>query len=120
MEQNAEFTKVKSFLEDVLALHGVSKNMALLLFEMTPYLNQQDEIIVNAYLKKELAAKTNMSKGTIDNTITKLHDVGLLVRLDRGTYTFHPVLFEMKKLLNNEKAKMSITYTGQNRKIESD
>lgn len=120
MEQNAEFIKVKPFLEDILALHGVSKNTALLLFELIPYLNQKEEIIVNSYLKKDLAAKTDLSKGTIDNTITKLHDVGLLLRLGRGTYTFHPVLYEMKKLLKDEKAKLSITYKGQSRKIESD
>jgi DNA-binding transcriptional ArsR family regulator len=120
MKQNAEFLKVKTFLEDVLTLHGVSKSIALLLFEMTPYLNLQDQIIVNSFLKKELATKTRMSKGTIDNTLTKLNEVGLLVRLDRGTYVFHPVLYEVRKLLQNDTAKMKITYTPQTRSIETE
>lgn len=120
IEHNADFEKVQLFLEDLLILHGVSKNMALLLFEMIPYLNPQNHIIVNAYLKKELAMKTGMSKGTIDNTITKLNEVGLFDRLDRGTYAFHPVLHETKKLLNNNTAKMEISYTKQNRIIETD
>lgn len=119
MEQS-EFLKVKAFLEDVLILHGISKTTALLLFEMMPYLNPDDHLIVNAYLKKELATKTKMSKGTIDNTLTKLNEVGLLIRLDRGTYSLHPVLYEVKKLLKNGTAKMKITYTEQKRNIKTE
>lgn len=120
MDQNAGFLKVKAFLEDVLILHGISKNMALLLYEMIPYLNHDEQLIVNAYLKKELATKTKMSKGTIDNTLTKLNEVGLLIRLDRGTYAFHPVLYEVEKLLKNNTAKMKITYTAEKRDIKPD
>lgn len=120
IESNPDFEKVRSFLEDLLILHSVSKNMAFLLFEMIPYLNPRDNIIVNAYLKKELAMKTGMSKGTIDNAITKLNEVGLFERLDRGTYAFHPVLHEVKKLLNDDTAKVKISYTQKNRVIETD
>lgn len=120
MEQIAEFMKVRPFLEDVLILHGVSKNMAQLLFEILPYINLQEKIILNAYLKKDLATKTQMSKGTIDNSLTKLNEVGLLIRLDRGTYAIHPVLNEAYKLLKNESANMKITYKDQRRIFETE
>ena len=120
MESKAEFIKVQSFLEDILSLHGLRKNLAPIVFEMFPYLNQQNKIIVNAYMKKDLAVKTETSKGTIDNAISKLNEVGLLARIDRGTYTFHPVLFKIKHLLNNEPARMTITYTQKNRTFDTE
>lgn len=120
MRGTAEFKKVQSFLEDVLVLHGVSKNMSQLLFELFPYINPEGHIIVNAFLKKELALKTKMSKGTIDNTLSKLNEVGLLIRLDRGTYALHQVIHESMKLLKDETATMKISYTEQKRKIETD
>ena len=119
MQGNAEFKKVQPFLEDVLVLHGVSKNMSQLLFELFPYINPEGHIIINAFLKKEIAQKTKMSKGTIDNTLSKLNEVGLLIRLDRGTYELHSVIHEAKKLLKDETATMKISYTEQNRKIET-
>lgn len=120
MENNAEFSKVQSFLEDILILHGLRKNIAPIVFEMFPYLNQQNQIIVNAFMKKELAVKTKTSKGTIDNTISKLYEVGLLARIDRGTYTFHPVLFKMNHLIKNKPAKITITYTTKNRTFDTE
>lgn len=119
MQEKAEFKKVQPFLEDVLVLHGVSKNMSQLLFELFPYINPEEHIIINAFLKKELAQKTKMSKGTIDNTLSKLNEVGLLIRLDRGTYELHPVIHESRKLLKDGTATMKITYTQQTRKIET-
>lgn len=120
MREKAEFKKVQLFLEDVLVLHGVSKNMSQLLFELFPYINPEGNIIINAFLKKELALKTKMSRGTIDNTLSKLNEVGLLIRLDRGTYSLHPVISESRKLLKDETATMKITYTEKTRNIETE
>ncbi|MEC1376501.1 replication/maintenance protein RepL [Heyndrickxia oleronia] len=120
MQEKEQFLKVQHFLEDVLVLHGVSKNMSQLLFELFPYINPEGHIIINSFLKKEIAEKTKMSKGTIDNTLSKLNEVGLLIRLDRGTYELHPVIHEAKKLLKNKTATMKISYNEQKRKIETD
>jgi predicted transcriptional regulator of viral defense system len=116
---NKEFNKVRSFLEDILILHGLRRNLAPILFEMIPYLNQQNQIIVNAFMKKELALKAKTSKGTIDNAISKLNEFGLLARIDRGTYTFHPVLLKTKHLLNDEPLNITITYSTKNRVIDT-
>lgn len=120
MEREAEFLKVQSFLEDILILHGLRKNLAPILFEMFPYLNGQNQIIVNAFMKKELAKTAETSKGTIDNAILKMNEVGLLERIDRGTYTLHPILFNINNLLKNESASIRITYTPENRTFETE
>jgi predicted transcriptional regulator len=120
MDRNAEFVKVKQFLEDVLVLHGMPKSMAHLLFELLAFINLQENLIINSFLKNDLASKTKMNKGTIDNSITKLNEVGLLIRLGRGTYALHPVLNEAQKLLKNKTAKMEIIYKEQIRIIETE
>ncbi|WP_033827760.1 hypothetical protein [Bacillus andreraoultii] len=120
MKEGAEFLKVQSFLEDILILHGLRRNLAPILFEMFPYLNGQNQIIVNAFMKKELAKKAETSKGTIDNAILKMNEVGLLARIDRGTYTFHPVLYKINDLLKNESASIRITYTPEDRTFETE
>ncbi|MCF2649687.1 replication/maintenance protein RepL [Niallia circulans] len=117
MEGRSEFPKVQAFLEDLLVLHGMSKGNARLLFEMIPYVNQDNQMIINAFLKKELAEKTGISKGTIDNALTKLTEVGLFTRLDRGAYQIHPVLLEVHKLLQEKTAHVVMTYTAKGRKI---
>lgn len=119
MEGDLDFQKAKPFLEDILVLHGMSKGVARLLYEMIPYVNQENQIIINAFLKKELAEKTRMSKGTIDNTLTKLTEAGLFTRLDRGAYQIHSVLLEVHNLLQEKAVKVVMTYTTKDRNIES-
>jgi predicted transcriptional regulator of viral defense system len=118
MADKREFEKVQRFLEDILALHGLSKNLAILLYELLCYRNKNNEIILNDYLKKEISVKTDFVKGTIDNSLSKLHHVGLLTRLGRGVYVFHPIIYEAMKLINSEKVKIKITYHDHNRTIE--
>jgi len=120
MEKNKDFKKVQSYLEDLLALHSVSKGLAPLLFHLTTYANPQKHIIINSFLKKELAIKTDSSKGTIDNYISKLNEVGLIKRIDRGTYTFHSALLEVDKIVKNNPVKIIISYTADGKEIASE
>ncbi|MEK4303689.1 hypothetical protein [Oceanobacillus sp. FSL K6-0251] len=120
MEKNKDFKKVQLYLEDLLSLHNVSKGLAPLLFHLTTYANPQKHIIVNSFLKKELAMKTNSSKGTIENYISRLNEVGLIKRIDRGTYTFHSVILGVDKIVKNEPIKVTISYMADGRKIHSE
>lgn len=117
MKSGKDFQKVQGFLVDLLLLHGLSKSYAQLLFELIPYFNQQNQITINSFLKKELESKLNTSKGTINNAITKLTEANLLQRIDRGVYTFHPLLFKMLHLLDGKEVELKITYVGNKKKI---
>jgi hypothetical protein len=108
----------KDYLEDVLGLYGMSKNLACLLIELIMYSKEEETLILNGYVKKNIAEKSNMSIGTIDNALSKWNEVGLLERLDRGTYILHPVLREARKLFeSNSKATLKIIYHEKNRVI---
>lgn len=118
MENSPEFEQSKVYLEDLLLLYGVPKNLALFLFELLGYLNKDNQIVINAFIKKELAEKAQISKGTIDNAFTKLKDSGLLERLDRGVYIPHPTLSKVQKLSNGHSVSIKVTYSKNKKEIE--
>lgn len=115
MDSDIDFNKVQVLLEDFLILHGISKNLAPLVFELASFINaHQKHIIINSFLKKELASRTEISKGTIDNSISKLNEVGILQRIDRGTYKPHPLLLNIQNILNGKTVELTITYLCNN------
>lgn len=118
MKAISNFEYAKAYLEDLLLLHNVPKNLAFFLFELLNYVNIEKQIIINSFIKKKLAEKTNLSKGTIDNALTKFNDSGLLIRLDRGVYIPHPVLLELPKLLQGTIISLKVTYSKNKREIE--
>lgn len=120
MKKDKDFIKVRSYLEDLLALHSLSKGLAPLLFLLTTYANPQKHIIINSFLKKELAMMTDSSKGTIDSYISKLNEAGLIKRIDRGTYNLHSVIFEIDKMIKSEPVRIIISYSGKKRRIDSE
>ncbi|MCH1626123.1 replication/maintenance protein RepL [Ferdinandcohnia quinoae] len=118
MKNSTEFEQSKDYLEDLLLLHGVPKNLALLLFELLSYVNKDNQIVINAFIKKELAEKAKISKGTIDNALTKLKDSGLLERLDRGVYIPHSTLLKVPKLIKGNAVSFKVTYSKNKKEIE--
>lgn len=118
MKGSPEFELSKEYLEDLLLLHSVPKNLALLLYELLSYINKDNQIIINAFIKKELAEKAHISKGTIDNALTKLNDSGLLQRLDRGVYIPHSALLKVPKLIKGNSVSIKITYNKNKKEIE--
>ena len=107
-----------TYLEDVLALHGLSKKLAPLLRSLLMNQNSSNPIFLNNYVKKELESLSKLSKGSIDNAIVKFVDVGLLTRLDRGTYEANPILKKLNRLLQDEEVALELTYKKGNRRIE--
>lgn len=118
MKNSTEFEQSKIYLEDLLLLHGVPKTLALFLFELLNYMNKDNHIVVNAFIKKELAEKVQISKGTIDNAFTKLNDSGLLERLDRGVYIPQPTLLIVSKLSKGNSVSIKVTYNKNKKEIE--
>ena len=118
LENSPGFEQSKDYLEDLLLLHGVPKNLALFLFELLSYLNKDNQIVINAFIKKELAEKVQISKGTIDNALTKLNDSGLMERLDRGVYTPHSTLLKVPRLIKGDSVSFKVTYSNNKKKIE--
>lgn len=73
--------KIDAYLEDYLILTDISKNYASLLREFIESKNQDGYILVNSALKRLLSERLDMAIGSIENTITKFVDRGILVEL---------------------------------------
>lgn len=110
--------QVHSFVEDLLVLHGIRKSVAPIVLGMYSYLNQHDQLVLNAFIKTELAEQAQTTKGTIENIIVQLQQAQLLIRLERGTYTLHPVLLKGLNSLEQPALTMKLTYTANGRLIQ--
>lgn len=107
-----------AFLQDVLVLHGLSKNLSKILFLLLiSHPDPNQPLILNGYVKKELASVSQFTVGSIDNALVKFNGVGLLTRLDRGTYQINPLLHEFYRIKKSGEGDLRLTYMGEERKI---
>lgn len=116
--EQSEYAKVALFLEDVLLLHGIRKSVAPIVFGMYAYQNKNEQVVLNAYVKSELAKQAQTTKGTVENAILQLQQVELLTRIERSTYALHPLLVKGMNGLENTGIAIKIAYTSSGRLIE--
>lgn len=110
--------KAYPFLEDLLILHGIRKSVSPMLLGMYSYLNKNEQIVLNAFTKAQLAEQMQTTKGTIENIILQLQQAQLLIRIERGTYTLHPALLKGLSSLEQSELAIKLTYTKNGRLIQ--
>lgn len=74
------------YTRDLLLLKGIQITLAELLVEVLRKANYDNQIILNATIKKELGERLGCSIGTVDNALTRFVNEGLLLRMGRGVY----------------------------------
>ena len=89
----AEPAYIKLYLADILYLNDLQTNQAGLLLALLQKMNYDNQIVLNAALKREIAEKLNISTGTLDNNLSKFCKGKILKRQDRGIYIANPHLF---------------------------
>lgn len=103
-------------LEDYIQIKGLSKGLAPLLTELICLQNKDGAIVVNASLKRNIGSRINATVGSLNNKITQFIEAGILIRIDRGFYTFCDELKELKANYNiNE---MKIVYDNEVKNIK--
>lgn len=119
MKPQRDFNDVKMYLEDLLFLYQVPKNLSFLLYELLEKANQEGNIIVNSFIKEQLVGKVGLSKGTIDNALTKLTESLLLERVGRGVFRSHEVLLKSKELSKGNTLELHVEYQDQIKTIKT-
>lgn len=109
--------KILLFLSDYIQIKGLTKSFVPLLFELISIKNKDNKIIVNASLKRDIGSRINATIGSIDNMITRLVDVGILSRVDRGMYTVNSELKDLS-YKGKDNIQMKITYDDVSKRIE--
>lgn len=112
------FDDVQVYLEDFLFLHDAPKNLSLVIYELLYESRNQSYILINSFIKDEIARRTGLRKGTIDNALTKLTECELLIRKGRGVYEAHEGLLKSRELSQGNSVHVHITYQEKTKTIE--
>lgn len=119
LNEKRNFNDVKMYLEDLLFLYQVPKNLSFLVYELLKKANKEGTIIVNSFIKEQLVEKVGLTKGTIDNALTKLTESLLLERLGRGAYRPHEALLKSRELSEGKSVGLQVDYQDQKKTIKS-
>lgn len=121
---DAEPAFIKLYLADLLYLNDLQTNQAGLLHALLQKMNYDNQIVLNAALKREIAQKLKISVGTLDNNLSKFCKGKILKRQDRGIYIANPHLFgkgTWHEIVQNRNAHidMTINYTESGRSFNA-
>lgn len=92
---------IKLYINTLLAFKELPKTLNPLLLELLSCMGYADPslknggqlIVLNSYVKKQMAEKLNTKINTIEKSITSLTKAKLLRRIGTGTYQVNPNLF---------------------------
>ena len=87
---------------------------------MLSFMNYENEIILNSYLKEKIAKKLDIKPQSFANSITKFLETGLLVRKGRETFIANPIYFGKGSWADIKSLRLKITYGNAGRKFETE
>ncbi|OUL08995.1 hypothetical protein B0533_06190 [Sedimentibacter sp. SX930] len=106
-----------AYARDLFQLKGIQQSFAAVLIEMMKKANNDQQIVLNSTIKKQIAERTKLTKGYIDNAITKLVAEGVLLREDRGVYRVDESYFPVKIMSTTETIVLNVSYRHHSKKI---
>jgi hypothetical protein len=110
-KQEENLLAYKNFLEDLLYFKGVPTSLSPILEKLLYHKNFSNKLFVNSSTKKIIAIETGLSVASVDKAITKFVQAELLIREDRGYYTFSPLLL-------GGAGEITLSYSATGRKIK--
>ncbi|UCN01158.1 replication/maintenance protein RepL [Sulfurimonas sp. SWIR-19] len=114
----AEPNYIKLYLEDISYLHNLPAKAGDILFELLHYVDYNHEIYLSAGRRKKVAENLGKSEKHIKNTITKLIQAEILLKVERGVYQLNSYLFgkgSWKDILKHRNSlQLNIFYSHEN------
>lgn len=108
---------ILAYARDLFQLKGIQQSFAAVLIEMIKKANNDQQIVLNSTIKKQIAERTKLTKGYIDNAITKLVAEGVLLREDRGVYRVDELHFPVKLMSSTDGIELKVLYGNQSKII---
>lgn len=102
---------IKLYLADILYLKGLQTTQSSLLFALLQQMNYQNEIVLNASIKRRIAKDVGLTTGTIDNNLSNFVKKNILFRVDRGVYQANPILFGRGEWKDIYKLRLEVEYS---------
>lgn len=113
---------VKLYLDDIVRINDLPKSTSKILYEFVRKMNYDGQIIINAAVKRMIAASICVKEQSISNSITSLIQKDIMRRVDTGIYVLNPALFakgawgDVRKL-REKYLELKVTYTPSGERI---
>lgn len=104
---------IKLYLNDLVMLKDIPQWVSGVLYALLKHMNYQNEIILNATIKKRIAVDLDIVTRTIDNALVTFVKKNVLFRIGAGVYQANPYLFGKGEWINIRKIRLQVEY-GQN------
>lgn len=111
---------VKLYLADLVVLNDIPKWVSGILHELLKRMNYQNEIVLNAEIKRRIAMELDIVPQTIDNALVIFIKKSVLYRNGKGVYLANPYLFGKGKWSDIRKIRLSISYGINGKEMEGE
>jgi hypothetical protein len=110
---------VKLYLDNILYLSDLPKGLNSVLFALLKKMNYDNELVLNAAIKRKIAKDINLSVSRVNNAITDFVKGQLLLRVDKGLYEVNPHLFGKGEWANISKIRLNVTFDSKGKTLKS-
>lgn len=105
---------IKIYIKHINYLANLPSGLEGLIYELLKNMNYGNKIVINSYIKQDIAHNINKTFNTINQYITKLVDNKILIREARGVYYLNPLFYgkgKWKDIVDlREKLQLNIRY----------
>jgi hypothetical protein len=111
---------IKMYLDTVLYLKDIPKgynSVLLSILKRIPWANQNQEIAINAHIKRGIASELQCSYSTVEHAITDFVKGEVLLRVGTGTYQVNPHLFGRGEWKDIGKLRLTIDFDANGKTI---
>ena len=111
------YQQVKIFLNDNILLHDLPKKHSKLLFKLWIISKNRTKLVLNSYVKHQLALESQITVGTLNNILTKMIEEELIFKVHQGTYQVSSLLDEITTMSDQGYTELKIIYQFGKKKI---
>lgn len=112
---------VKLYLQDIAYLTKLPKGSEGILYGVLRHVNYNHQVVLNKYIKEQIAADAGVTLKTVNNNITTFTKYGVLIRVATGVYEINTFLFgkgHWKDILKHRKGlKLEIEYNAESDRV---
>lgn len=112
---------IKLYLEGIGKLTGLAENNSTILYALLKRLEfGTNMIMLNAYLKSQIALECGVAVGSVNNTLSKLVKKNLFLKIGTGAYKANPMVFGSGSWDDIKKIRLEIEYSKDGFKMSSE
>jgi len=84
---------IKIYLKHINYLNDLPLGLNPIIYELFHYMNWNNQLVINSSIKRQVSEKLGMKFNTVNQNISKLVKLDVLLRVDKGIYIFNPEFY---------------------------